>query len=306
MPSCLEKINPECECFYTQIFTRNHNDARRTTEGTPWAPESAPGYQGTPPDVAEMAAAAKSTSSAPASQPAPEAEAAPAEETFDDFGDFEDNDEASAAFDNTDGFNDAGATSGGGGATTSAVTSAPVDEGEEVKEDGDGGDETNPWASSGGDDDAGDGGIGFDCNPAEPSTDGNNPWGGDMDEEENNEGYNLIGDAGEVDDVDDGEAAAAAEAEAAAKEKAALEEAAALKALREAEILDDAGGVSEVETFLMELSKDVHKRVWPVLNEEEIRDMASLGDMSKADLKGMGIKMGDASKITRAAANWGC
>ena len=88
-------------------------------------------------------------------------------------------------------------------------------------------------------------------------------------EEEEGEGYNLIGDASEVEDVDDGAA------EAAANEMAAAE-AAAAAAAREAEIAAESGGEAEVETFLKDLSEDVHKRVWSVLKAEEILDMVSL------------------------------
>ena len=41
--------------------------------------------------------------------------------------------------------------------------------------------------------------------------------------------------------------------------------------------------------------------MWTVLENEGITDMETLGDMAKADLTGVGIRLGDASKILRAA-----
>lgn len=41
--------------------------------------------------------------------------------------------------------------------------------------------------------------------------------------------------------------------------------------------------------------------VWTLLLEEDVTDIATLADMTKADFKEMGITLGKASKIMRAA-----
>jgi hypothetical protein len=45
--------------------------------------------------------------------------------------------------------------------------------------------------------------------------------------------------------------------------------------------------------------------LWPLLQEEDILDIATLADMTRDDFKGMGITVGKASKIMRAVAALG-
>ena len=57
--------------------------------------------------------------------------------------------------------------------------------------------------------------------------------------------------------------------------------------------------------FVHTYSLNVAPDVWTVLENEGITDMDTLVDMTKADLRDVGVRMGDASKILRAVATAG-
>ena len=56
------------------------------------------------------------------------------------------------------------------------------------------------------------------------------------------------------------------------------------------------------EVYCLLAKLDVHNRVWPICVKEQIKDLQTLKDLEKSDLREIGITMGDIAKILRALA----